>query len=351
MKWFKKSTVDQRLARNCSLLKDEKDVVPKTEFSASRQTLENINIALYGGESSGVPSKIKHSDGSAKQKGCANKYCCGGFAHDSQDDLTDYGDDESIKNYKNSKSTLIDNLRRADNNAHASEGSSSGAFIETDCRRSSVVIKEITNADYIICYNPSANDNGRLEVSDSSYQCVDCPGFGPYIQLKSKRERHLSQTFDLFTSSDKLKAPEHDKLSFNYQLSSNVEKKLDESRYNLYNCKMYNRTMVRARKLHGHEYSELSSIEDFNDDGKSTRMSDGTKTIKEFYKLSIESNILIHFQNISVELGREKKLYENSFWNFLTRIFLGGDEITEKRTVKESSWIKKLLNFFKAMSK
>lgn len=168
MKWFKKSTVDQTLAQSYSPLQNEIDVVPKTEFSASRQTLNNINIALHVGvgESSGEPSRKNHSVEGAEKKCCENKYCCGAFTQDSQDDLAVHGDDEVIKKYKNSKSTLIDNLRRADNNAHASEGSLSGAINETDGRRPSVVIKEIKNGDYVIYFAPSV-DYGRTEVPDS----------------------------------------------------------------------------------------------------------------------------------------------------------------------------------------
>lgn len=169
MKWFKKSTVDHTLSQSCSPLKNEIDVVPKTEFSASRQTLNNINIALKVGESSGEPTlKNQHVEDS-KKKCCENKHCCGAFIQDSQDDLADCGDDESIKNYKNSKSTLIDILRRADNNAHASKGSSPDAINETDCRRENVVMKAIENGDYIIYFAPNSVDYERIEVPDSLY--------------------------------------------------------------------------------------------------------------------------------------------------------------------------------------
>lgn len=130
-----------------------------------------------------------------------------------------------------------------------------------------------------------------------------------------------------------------------------MEKNLDTSKYNLLNCKIYNFKLKAIRKLLGFDYTELSSIEDFNDDNISTRMSNDTKAIKEFYKLSIESNVLIHFQDICVEMGREKppKL-DSSFTNFLTRNFLEGDEATEQLKVKKTSWIKNILNFFKMTS-
>ena len=159
MKWFKKSTVDQTLAQSCSPLQTEIDVVPKTEFSSSRQTLNNINIALKVGESSGVTKEEKLPVDEAKKIGCDNKYCCG--AYTTQDD---YGDDDAIKNYKNSKSTLIDNLQRADNNEHTSEGLSPEVFNETDCRRPNTVIKEIKNGDYIVYYAPCV-EYGKIEFT------------------------------------------------------------------------------------------------------------------------------------------------------------------------------------------
>ena len=134
-------------------------------------------------------------------------------------------------------------------------------------------------------------------------------------------------------------------------LLSNIEKNLDTSKYNLLNCKIYNYKLKAIRKLLGFDYNELSSIEDFSDDNISTRMSDDTKAIKDFYKLSIKSNILIHFQDICIEMGRENppKL-DSTFKNFLTRIFHQGDEATERLKYNETSCIKKIRNFFKTSS-
>lgn len=173
MKWFKKSNVGQNLAQSCSPLQNEIDVVPKTEFSASRQTLNNINIALYG-ESSEAPGKEKYTVEDAIKTECENKCCCGGCLLDSHDDLTDYGYDEAIKNYKNSKSTFI-NLRSADNNAHASKGSSSGAVIETDCRRSSLVMKEIKNADYVIYFAPLVMGTDTSQIDKLCQNLIEYP--------------------------------------------------------------------------------------------------------------------------------------------------------------------------------
>lgn len=170
--------------------------------------------------------------------------------------------------------------------------------------------------------------------------------------MKSVEIEKFSQSFNTSATNYKLKAAGDDNFPINYELLSNDEKQNDKTNFNLLNCKIFNSKLKKIRKLLGFDSTDLPSIEDYNDDNKSTRMSDDTKAIKEFYKLSIESNILIHFQDICVETGREKTSNSgNNFMNFLTRMFLEGDEITEQLKVEKTPWIKKFLNFFKAKSK
>lgn len=349
MKWFNRSTVGNNEESSSSPLQNEIDVVPRTEFSASRQALNNINIALNVGESSGEASGAKEHEDSAN-KGCKNKYCCGAdYMVDSPDERADTC--EAIKNQKNSKSTLIDNWRLADNNAHASDVST---FNETDCRLTSRVIKEVKNYDYIVYFDPYA-EYGRNDCPDSFYpSLVDYPTMvrnGKYVQLKSEKQRNCSQTFDLFTTSDKLKSAENDKSSMNYELLSNVESRLDESKYNLLKCKNYNKEFKMLNERFGCSDAEFWKLEDFNDDSKSTRMSDDTKTIKEFYKLSIRNHVLIHYQDIIVETGRTVERKPENVFNFFTWIILKGKEITEQHKAEQTSWIKTILNFFKSSSK
>lgn len=344
MKWFKRSTACEDGEQSPLPLKREIDVVPRTEFSASRQALNNINIALSPADSSGEPSGRQCAKD--KNKRCVNQYCCGITRTESQDELADDYDDELIKRFENSKSKLINDLQPTDNNAHASDGS---IFIETECRRPSNAIKCIKNHDYILYFDPYVN-YGRTERPDSHYPDLnDHPmvRYGKYVQLKGKTQRNTSQCLDLFTSSDKLDPAEHDKSSINYKLLSNVEKQLDETNYNLLNCRIYNSEFKKIRERLASDCDDWK-LEDFNDDMKSSRMSEDTKAIKEFYKLSLDNNVQIHFQNITVETARSTEHYSKSFKNFLTWIVLKGKEITEENKTKETSWIKIIMNFFKA---
>lgn len=344
MKWFKRSTAGEEGEQGPSPLKREIDVVPKTEFTASRQALNNINIALSPGDASGEASGRQCAKDN--KRSCLNQHCCGLKKAESHDELADYGDGESIKRYKYSKSRLIQNLQRTDNNARASEGS---IFIETKCRRPSNAIKSKRNHDCIIYFDPCV-DYGRIECPDSLYpSLIDYPmvRYGKYVQLKGKTQRHMSQCHDLFTTSDKLDPAEHDKSSINYQLLSNVEKQLDEANYNLLNCRIYNSEFKKTRERLDREFEDWK-LEDFNDDKKSTRMSEDTKAIREFYKLSFENNVQIHFQGITVETADTTECYSKSCKNFLAWLVLKGKEMTEEHKTKETSWIKIIMNFFKA---
>lgn len=327
-----------------SPLQNEIDVVPRTEFSASRQALNNINIALNAGESSGEVSREKEDEESRK-KVCNNKYCCRAECMNSQDELADNDNNESIENHKNSKTALIDNLWTADNNARAS------IFDETDCRLPSRVVKEVKNHDYIIHFDPYVN-YGRIECPNSFYpSLVDYPmvRYGKYVQLKTEKQRNHSQTFDIFTTSDKLTSADNEKSSTNYELLSNVESQLDEAKYNLIKCKNYNDELKSLNDSFG--CTKCWKLDDYNDDNKSTRMSVDTKTIKEFYKLSIENNVLIHFQDIVVETGQTVEDNSDNVLNVLTWIILKGEEITEQHKANKTSWIKRIFKFFKSPSK
>lgn len=325
VRWFKKSTDET--------LKLELDVVPRTEITSSRQALNNISYSLNGAESSGESSGISHRKGSRSH--CTNKHCCD---NDVESQQADNGDDESIK--KNSKSPLIDKLRAADKAQSIDDNEP-----ETKCRRP---LGNVKNRDYIIFFEASV-DYGRLECPDSFYPSViETPTVvrqGRYVQLKNKQQRNYSDNYDLFTTTDKLEPNENNKSELNYKILSDVERQLDTARYNLLNCRLYNA-----------EYRSISNfaddwpLEDFNDDAKSTRMSEDTGTIKEFYRLSNESDVLIHFQDVCVETGFNYEQYSTSVLNFLTWCTLKGDEITEENKVEKSSWLKAIVTFFKKIT-
>lgn len=322
MRWFRRSTVAT------SPLQREVDVVPRTEIAASRQTLNNINLALNGAESPGETSGSSHG-----KVVSSNKNCCD--VHIERAD-----NDESIKCLKNSKSPLIDKLRAADSARSIDDNES-----ETECRRP---IGNVKNRDYIVFLDPCV-DYGRLECPDSHYpSLVDFPTVhhGRYVQLKTKQQRNYSNNYDLFTTSDKLETVEKHKSELNYKLLSDIERRLDASKYNLINCRVYNS-----------EYRKVSGcvanwpLEDFNDDAKSTRMNEDTRTIKEFYRLSIESDVLIHYQDVKVETGQAIESYSRSFLNFLTWLSLKGKEITEEHKAKDFSLINAIANFFRNTKK
>lgn len=334
-KWIKRSKDVKGDEATLSPLQHEIDVVPRTEITASRQTLENINIALSAGESSGETSE-KKIEGLNENGKCGNKFCCGGVA--------DCDNADAARHCKTSKLNLTDTLRAADNNAHASRGSLPDATVHRPC-------PVPRNDDYIEYYDAYV-DNGRLEVPDSVFPSVNGRSdvrFAPFVELKSRRERNVSETSDLFNNTDRIKIPS-DKTPLNYELLSNVERNIDGSRFNLYNCRAYNDECRAIDRLLGTNRMVDWQPEDFNDDGKSTRMSNDTRTVKEFFRLSIDGHILIHFHDICVHVGATEVSVSRKFLDFCTRMLLRGKEITEKHKVHRS-WIKEFFKFFRKRSK
>lgn len=338
MKWFKKSTVEKDGEQQQSQLRQEIDVVPRTEFTASRQALSNISIALNVDESSGESSGKNRNDND--KMSCENKYCCGNFQGN---EPADKSIDGIIKDYKNSKASLIDNLRAADS-AHASKGS---VVNEPKRRRSRKNPNNVKNGGYI-AYFDLYIDYGRLECPDSPYHIfIDQPK-PQYVQLKTKKQRQYSNTYDLFTTSDKLESADG-KSTLNYKLLSAVEGRLDETKYNLQQCQLFNNDYQKSHEKLGSGCIADWTLQDFNDDNKSTRMNDDTRTIKEFYKLNNDGHVLLHFQDIAIETGRNVET--KGFKHFLAWIVLKGQEITEQQKSNKTSWIKTILKRLAKSSK
>lgn len=319
MKWFRKSTAVRENSPEPSPLQTEENVVPKTEFTASRQALNNINLALGAGESSGESSGALKID---NKSGCKNKYCCDVSEQAHQPD--DKCDDESIKDNKNSKTTLIENLRAADNSARATDGSTN----ETERRPSNV-----KNSDFII----APLDYLRLECPDYSFPSIlDNSGL--------KNRRFYMQNCELFLSKDKSKSEDDEKTPLDFWLLSNLEKHLDETKFNLLRCKAYNKNWQRIKGI------SQSGFEDFRDDGRNVLMSDDTRAIKIFYNLTMESDILMHFQEITIDFGLTVETYSRGCLSFFKWLALKGKEIKESHKVK-TSWIKAIFKFFSELSK
>lgn len=342
-KWWRKSTVGEDEGEAPLPLQNEVDVVPKTEIQVSRQTLDNISYT-FGESSSG---EANDTGKQPEKRSCENKHCCETEINTQPGEIIDKGDGEAIKNQKSIKTTFIDNLRAADLKEHM--------FDEIVCRLPSKVIKNVKNAEYIIHFDPYV-DYGRMECPDSTYpSLIDYPSvrYGRYVELKGRKDRQYSETFDLFTKSDNIKTV-FDKATVNYRLLSNIEKNIDESKHNLLKCRIYNRRYDEIRKRLGFENVGVWKSEDFNDDCKSTRMTDDTRTIKEFYRLTNENHILIHLEDISVQTGRseeeQKPNTKKDFIDFLDRIFFKGKEITERHK-KSGSCLKEIVGFFRKKSK
>lgn len=326
-KWIKRSKDVKSDEDNP--LQQEIDVVPRTEITASRQTLENINIALSAGESSSGEASGKKLESLNENDKCANKFCCG----------IECDNADAARLCKASKVNLTETLRAADNKAHASRGSIPDATVH--CRSSPLPRTD----DYTQYYDDHV-DYGRLEVPDSVYASVNGLA-APFVELKSRRERNVSETTDLFNNTNRIKIPT-DKTPLNFELLSNVEKNIDESRFNLYNCWAYNEECRAIDRALGTNRMAEWRLEDFNDDGKSTRMGIDTRTVKEFYRLNIDGQILIHFHDIAVQVGQTS--VTEKFLDFFFRLFFRAKEITEKQRVPRN-WMKDFCKIFRKRSK
>lgn len=351
MKWFKRSTVATDREPQLSPLRSEVDVVPKTEINtAARQALNNISIALGEtpvDESSGSSKPLEENDAADNKRiriGCENKYCCG--VNKSQ--RAHQGVDKSIQNFRSSKSS-IENLRQADNSVKVADGS---IISETERRQLAHAGNNVKNADCITFFDPFF-DYGKLERPDSAQTSqvdTSTEGHGQYVHLKSKSERNYSHNFDLFSINNKLESAV-DKSHLNCELLSNVEKQLDESKYNLLNCKIFNNEYRKAQSELGSGCIEGWKLEDFNDDLMSTPMSEDTSAIKEFYRLSTDCHVLLHYQDIVEETGCAAESLSNDLTDLIAWIVLKGKEITEERKISKTFSIKTILNFFRKSSK
>lgn len=321
-KFFKKATAED--TSEAPPLQSEVNVVPKTEITASRQALTNINLTL--GESSGESSGIQRSD---KKGGCKNKFCC----NVSREHVNEPADkcDESIKDNKSSKSKLIENLR-ADNGARVGYRSAD----ETVRRPSNV-----KNSDYII----SSLDYIRRECPDYPFPEIVHQNKHFLENENVKNHRFYLKNCELFAPNCKTKGENNDKSQLNYQLLSNLEKHLDDSKFNLMKCKAYNANWRRLKERFG---IPPTQFEDFRDNDENIVMSDDTRAIKEFYNLSMESSILMHFHEIVIETGRSEE-YRKGCVSFLKWLVLKGKEIKEKHLVK-SPWAKAIFKFFDDLS-
>lgn len=307
-----------------SPLKTEAEVVPRTELSTSRQALNNISIGLstVTGESSGVKATILEENGAINEtRICSNKFCCGEF-----------NEDDCSKN-------LIDHLRLINQSAESIE-----------CHRSINVNNPQTHSgDLIEFYDPYAEYN-KLECPDSPFNSIiiNTDISGRFVQLKAKKLRFYCDDYDIFAKTDKITSTLIDDKSqhqTDYHLLSHIEYQLDYTKFSLDRCKDYNERFRNAQRFHNCE--SQWKLEDFNDDRISTRMSEDTAAIAEYYKISNDGHIVIHFLNINVETGNSCHQGGGNLIQRLKWRFIKGREITEDHKVKNKKSLPSLLKIIR----
>lgn len=295
-----------------SALKNEADVVPQTELSSSRQALNNISIGLntVSGEPSGVKSTSLEDSGTIAEAGiCSNKFCCGEI----------FNDDDYSKNF-------IDHLRLINKSADS-----------IVCHRPTNVNNPQTRSgDLIEFYDPYADYN-KLECPESPFNSIVITTdiSGRYVQLKEKKLRFYCEDYDIFATTDKITNTSIDDKSPHqpdYQLLSDIEYQLDDSKFSLDRCKDYNERFRSAQRMHNCE--SQWKLQDFNDDQVSTRMCEDTAAIAEYYKISNDGHIVLHFLNIEIDTGNSSHRGDRNLIQRLKWCFLKGREITEDHKVK-----------------
>lgn len=324
MRWFKRST------GATDKLRQEVDVVPKTEINSSRQALHNINLALNNAGSSGEASGLAAEK--TCNKTCSNKFCCGNDQVDTKRADTDA--DESIK--ANSKSRFIVTIVKAEETPPIDK-----KVIETASRRRA---KQIKNCD-----DDSDNaDYGRMECRDSPYAnlIVVSPGTGLENEIEKKKADKLRSS----VKSTKPKALEMEiieKSELNYKLLSKIEKGANPTKYNLRHCRQFNE-----------QWYAINRVKRPYDD----KQDDDTRTIQEFHRLSCHANVLLHFLDIDIEIDQtfdgeydlkpedSQKLLEFSEWMELRGAEMTGDE-DEGDDRPKRSWIMAIVEFFNALRK
>lgn len=316
--WFtKKSSVvaatveeEQKQILNNNNITSEIEFLPRTEISAS-QARSNIQLTFHG-ESSGVNGNTPRDNDEVEtnaKRGCENKFCCGIVSKSrSTGENADDGDDESIKSSHHKNITL-----------NKKQSQSEGSLHETISRRSSNLHDD--SKDFYICYEP-AIDYGRLEVPDSVYPSImEWPSinYGDYVEVKKKQEPP------------------------NYDLFSSIEHQLDESKYNILNCMLFNCQYHRERESLGSGCRPSWKMQDYNDDHKNTPMDHDTKTIKEFYRLNELSDILVHYHDVIVEASHSFGRIKEGLVGFMSWLLFKGKEIKEHHKIKDKrSWIENI---------
>lgn len=322
-KWPKLSSKTSSPASPNSMLMCEIDVVPRTELSTSRQALNNISIGLVAagaGESTSAEKSSSDERRITETRICSNKFCCGD---------RDNEDDDCCRNF-------IDNLRLINQTADSNDGQRPKKVNSTANR----------SCDFIEYYDPY-EDYNKLECPDSPLNSIILTSdiSGRFVRLKPKKLRFYCEDYDIYTTTDKLPSARIDDKSqpqLDYELLSDIECSLDDTKFNLDRCRDYNERFRSAQRQH--ECECQWHLEDFNDDQLSTRMNEDTATIAEYYKISNDGSIVLHYLSVEVEMAQSTLQGDRNLIQRVKWFFLRGREITEDHKVRNKKSSTSLLD-------
>lgn len=293
------ATDEPRHKETQTLALSEIEFVPRTEITASRQVLDNIELVLHGESSrsvgGGETSTADPSTNTKQKRGCKNKFCCG-IVSRSQSHLEsadDGDDDESVKSSPNKGKTA---------SRRTSSSDDSKKF-------------------YI--FHPPAVDYARLEVPDSSF-----PGMIDSLSLP------MINRNDLYELTREVTQP-------NYEVISSIEHNLDPRKYNIVNCMAFNAKYKHEHDPPGSGCRPEWKFEDYNDDKKNTPADRDTRAIKEFYRLNEVCDILLHFHDVMVEEATHSiEGFQDGISDLFSWLVYRGKEIKEKKHNSTLTWMR-----------
>lgn len=310
--WFGSSNTATAEQDNDSIqLKDEIDVVPRTEITTSRQALDNISFALSNelGESSGVGSGIKSQEEKINKK-CNNKYCCNVKSHSHN------------KNDDNQSITLFTIHEANENNESDSD------YEINNERQIQQKIKQLNDEITAGKLKPFGEDgNENRESEDAEPEDLGFERYSPMYY-----------------------SPNIDYKKFKYEYLSKLEYDLMKSKFSIARCLKFN-YRSKLKDFRGNKRKLRWKFEDFMDDRCHRKMHVDTRIIKEYHRLDAHSNILLHLPPMKIHrpIGIEhfgKGIMETIRWHLVK-----SEEATEGYNVKRESkctFIRRIKKWFRS---
>lgn len=270
-------------------LRNEIDVVPKTEITASRQALDNITLALNNvyGESSGECSKKRHD----KKSRCDNEYCCpkshshNETADNANESITDSNINKRVKGNKLEIPNWITIYDDIEENEVVSE-----PFVDD------TKFEEADSCYPTVLVWPTFNDPD-IKKPKSNYQ---------YVDIKARY----------------------------YQVQSCLECHCNNPKYSIKNCEEINE-VFRAKQKKFPDSDAHWKLQDYNDDNKHTKMSKDTATIAEFFRLHNDRGVPQGVPYLDIKIDEpdleQTYVYEDEFIKQLKWRFQKATELKEKK--------------------